>query len=315
MSISPHEQTTGTKVLPSTADTVTGEDELNQLLDNYNLDQSELFTILDGLINNKLNSLCKKYCFSNRYQYQCTIDLPWGLNESDIPLCEWGNASYAWVLDELTHDNRLKKIQGENNSSITRYFSKIIHSVTFIERFKNWRFQRRIRVPEFIKAIDIDAHKIFWGLCDNDQARNIAQRLGREEQDVSEIIKRINEELVKRKRSYLLDLNPISTLSPHNDNNEKDDEAKIAFEDKTYEQFELESKVKDAYDQLTWLEQYIIDSMVIDGLSAKSVLDSLIKQNIVIDEKVKPADMNIQHVYYFFRKTLAKLKATTGICE
>ncbi|WP_455219521.1 hypothetical protein [Kaarinaea lacus] len=313
MSISTREQSTDTKVLPGAEETVIGEDELNQLLENYNLDQAELFTILNELINNKLNSLCKKYCFNNRFQYHCTIDLLWGLNEPDNPLCEWGNASYAWILDELTHDNRLKKIQGENNSSITRYFSKIIHSIAFIERFKNWRFQRRIRVPEYIKAIDIDAHKVFWGLCDNDQARNIAQRLGRDEQDVSEIIKRINEELVKRKRSHLLDLTQLSSLSSRNDNNEQNDEVEISFEDKTYEQFELESKVKDAYDQLTWLEQYIIDAMVIDGLSAKSVLDSLIKQNIVIDEKVKPADMNIQHVYYFFRKTLAKLKETTGI--
>lgn len=313
MSISPHGPPTDSKVLPSAAETVVGEDELNQLLENYNLDQAELFTILDELINNKLNTLCKKYCFNNRFQYHCTIDLPWGLNEPGNPLCEWGNASYAWILDELTHNNRLKKIQGENSSSITRYFSKIIHSITFIERFKNWRFQRRIRVPEYIKAIDIDAHKIFWGLCDNDHTRNIAQRLGREEQEVSEIITRINEELVKRKRSHLLDLTPISSLSPRKDDIEQDEETQIATEDKTYEQFELESKVKDAYDQLTWLEQYIIDSMIIDGLSAKAVLDSFRKQNITVDEKIKPADMNIQHVYYFFRKSLAKLKEITGI--
>jgi len=312
MNISPHDPP-GTKVLSSTEDTAIVENELNQLLDNYNLDREELFTILDELINTKLNTLCKKYCFKNRHQYHCTIDLLWGLNEADNPLCEWGNASYAWILDELTHDNRLKKIKGENSSSITKYFSKIIHSITFIERFKNWRFQRRIRVPEYIKAIDIDAHKVFWGLCDNDHARNIAQRLGREEHEIGEIITRINEALVKRKRSHLLDLTQLSILPSHKEDNEQDTEAQIAIEDKTYEQIELESKVRDAYDKMTWLEQYIIDSMIIDGISAIAVLDSLRKQNITVDEKVPAADMNIQHVYYFFRKTLAKLKETTGI--
>ena len=313
MNISPFDNVANTKVLTSTKDAAIVEKEINQLLENYNLDREELFTILDGLINKKLNTLCKKYCFKNRHQFHCTIDLLWGINEPGNPLCEWGNASYAWILDELTHDNRLKKIQGENNSSITKYFSKIIHSITFIERFKNWRFQRRIRVPEYIKAIDIDAHKVFWGLCDNDHARNIAQRLGREELEVGEIINRINIELVKRSRSHLLDLTQCPQPSPHNEGSEQDNEAQIAIEDKTYEQIELESKVKNAYDHLTWLEQYIIDSMIIDSLSAKSVLESLIKQNITVDEKIKPADMNIQHVYYFFRKTLAKLKEITGI--
>ena len=313
MNILSHNSTQNSKAQTSAEDTAIVENELDQLLYNYNLDREELFTILDELITTKLSTLCKKYCFKNRYQYQCTIDLLWGINEHGNPLCEWGNASYAWILSELTHDNRLVKIQGEDNSSITKYFSKIIHSITFIERFKNWRFQRRIRVPEYIKAIDIDAHKVFWGLCDNDHPRNIAQRLGREELEVSAIINRINEELVKRNRSHLLDLTQLSMQSSHNIDSEQDNESQIAIVDKTYEQIGLESKVKNAYDQLSWLEQYVIDSMIIDGLSAKSVLDSLIKQNISVDEKVEPADMNIQHIYYFFRKSLAKLKQITGI--
>ena len=314
MNISPHEESTEATLLSRATRTALTNRDLEQRIDHYNLDQEQLFGILNDLINSKLNSLCKKYCFNNRYQYQCTIDLLWGLNEPDNSLCEWGNASYAWILNELVHDNRLQKIQGENNSSITKYFGKIIHSITFIERFKNWRFQRRIRIPEYIKAIDIDAHKIFWGLCDNENPLNIAQRLNRSEPETLSIIKRINEELAKRNRSHLLDLSQTISLTSYINCEEQGNEVDIPIEDKSHEQTMLEEKVKEAYDQLTWLEQYIIDSMIVDSLSAKAVLASLRQQNISLDEKTQAADMNIQHVYYFFRKTLAKLKEITGIC-
>ena len=313
MNISTHETTADNDLSSNQPGVPFTSRSLEQQLEHYNLDQKELFNVLNNLINTKLNTLCKKYCFNNRYSYQCTIDLPWGLNEPDNPLCEWGNASYAWMLSELTHANRLEKIQGENSTSLSRYFGKIIHSITFIERFKNWRFQRRIRVPDYIKAIDMDAHKVFWGLCDHEDPRNMAQRLNRSEVDILSIIKRINEELVQRKRSHLLDLTQISSLTNVTNSEDQGTEVDVPIEDKSLDQMQLESKVKVAYDQLSWLEQFVIDAMIIDGLSAKAVLHSLMQQNISVDEKVKPAGMNIQHIYYFFRKTLAKLKETTGI--
>jgi hypothetical protein len=313
MSVLSNETATETTLTSKLNTTALSEKELEQQLVNYRLNQEEFFRILNGLINNKLNSLCKKYCFNNRYQYQCTIDLLWGVNESDNPLCEWGNASYAWMLSELTHTNRLEKIQGETSASLSRYFGKIIHSIAFIERFKNWRFQRRIRVPEYIKAIDIDAHRVFWGLCDHEEPHNMAQRLNRSEADILVIVKRINEELVQRKRCHLLDLTQISSLTSVNNPEGQAVEFEIPVEDKSIEQLDMEVRVRAAYDQLSWLEQYVIDSMIIDGLSAKAVLESLVQQNISVDEKVEPADMNIQNIYYFFRKTLSKLKETTGI--
>lgn len=303
---------TGGKATPNPTpetDTTT----LSGRLLTYDLDHAQFHQITDELINLRLKPLCKKYCFNNRYQYYCTIDPSWGQSDGAAAFCEWGNASYSWFLEELSNDKRLEKVRGETSNAITRYFSKIVHSIAFLERFKNWRFQRRIRVPDYIKAIDIDAHKIFWGLCDQDTAANIAQRLGRKQNEVSRIITRINQELARRNKNHLLNLTELVSLTGfYQSEDELPADADIPSSDMDVDQLKNIATVKAAYSRLTWLEQFVLDSMIVDELSAKSVLETLINQNISVDERIEAADQNIQHLYYFFRKTLTKLKQTAG---
>ncbi|WP_455206020.1 hypothetical protein, partial [Kaarinaea lacus] len=264
---------------------------------------------LGDVFEENVSSLCKTYCYTNRYQFICTVDGQWGRpNKETASLCEWGNSAYAWMLEELSHPNRLEKIAGEKLLVVKKYFTKIIHSTIFLERFKNWRFQRQIRVPEYIKTLDADACKVFWWLCDQDTIPNIAQRLSRSEHEVHQLVQKIQVELHKRHRSHLLNLErlvPFSNLQPEDDASVTPD---VHYEDTPLEDRELHNKVKHGYDKLSWMEQFVVDSMVIDGLSAQSVVHSLAEQNLTTDDRIAPTDLNAQHVYYFLRKTLTKLK-------
>lgn len=274
---------------------------------------AEITAIIQALATTRVASLCKKFCYHNRDQYQCSLDPGWGKTGNEAVLCDWGNATWGWFLEELMNSNRLEKIAGEDSGIITKYFTRIIYSVAFLERFKNWRFQRRIRVPEYIKALDPDAHRIFWFLCDQDEAANIAQRLGRKEQDVRKIIRDINTRLHKRKRSHILNLSKIVSLTSGSAHDGDSTVIDVPVEDKSLDEIQNLTIVKEAWSQLTWLEQYVIDSLVVDGLNAASVLTSLKQQNITVDERIKAEDLNVQHLYYFYRKTLAKLKDISGL--
>ena len=266
----------------------------------------ELRSLLDTLIANRLMQLCKQYCYGSRVQFRCTLDDNWGASDKVAPLCEWGNASYVWFVDELLKEQRREKIQDSSLISIKKYYNKVIHSVIFLEQYKNWRFRRRIRVPEYIKSIDADAHRIFWYLVDKDNVSNIAQRLNRDRREVARIVDSIVRILHQRGRSHLLELQnivPLSSLGM-----EADDAPDSRWLDSTIDELADRSKIYAAYKRLTWLEQFVIDAMVIDRLSAKSVLTSLVQQKVTVDARIKPEDLNSQHIYYFLRKSLGKLR-------
>jgi len=265
--------------------------------------------IIQELTDEHIERLCKKLCYGNRVQYQCTLDTSWSKTENGSALCEWGNASYEWMLSELLHLHRQNERNDRKITLIENYYRKIIHSVSFWERYKNWRFKRRLRVPDYIKVLDPDARKIFWWLHDQDTIANIAQRLGRNTADIRVLVSSIQNELSIRNRGYLL--NPDVEVSLENLDPLESDEALKSFvpEDK----IELHSKIKAAFQQLTWLEQFILDSMVVDNLQANSILAALKAQSISLSDKHSPDEMNTQHVYYFLRKTIKKLRKLSDI--
>ncbi|MDH5231670.1 MAG: hypothetical protein OEY38_16540 [Gammaproteobacteria bacterium] len=264
-----------------------------------------------ALLEKYLPNICKKYCFDNYRQFQCTLDSNWGVFDSSVAFCEWGNALYAWSLEDLIGKDRSLALGDQPSKlAITKYFSKILFSVPFMERFKDWRFRRRIRVPAYIKAIDPDAYKVFWYLIDQADMESITQRIGRTIDDIACITKRIKQELMKRNKSHLLHQTTILSLTQIQ---QIDESASIflelpSLETTTIKQIE-QRDIHHAYQKLDWLEQYIIDAMVIDELKATSVLQVLKQQAICLNDTVQPESMNTQHIYYFLRKTLAKLKS------
>jgi len=265
--------------------------------------------IIQEIVDDHIERLCKKLCYGNRSYYQCTLDTSWSHSKNNSALCEWGNASYEWMLSELMHLHQQNERNDRKISLIENYYRKIIHSISFWERYKNWRFKRRLRVPDYIKVLDPDARQIFWWLYDQDSIANIAQRLGRDAAEIRILVSNIHHELTIRKRSYLLSPNvevSLENLDPLENN-----EALKTFIPE--DQAEMHLKVKTAFKQLTWLEQFILDSMVIGDLQAGSVLAALKAQSISLSEKHSPNDMNTQHVYYFLRKTIRKLKQLSDI--
>ena len=133
--------------------------------------------------------VCKTYCLLNRYEYKCTIDDSWSKNDVRSLLCEWGNASYAWILEDLTNKKRLMNFKGVNGVLIEAYFGSIVHSVPFLERWREWRFGGRIKVPKYIQSLHECASKVFFKMLEKDVVPNIAQQLNLSE---GQVINRID---------------------------------------------------------------------------------------------------------------------------
>ena len=283
--------------------------------------RQQVTEIVDELIRQRTERLCKKFCYENRRLYQCTVDSRWGVNDANVALCEWGNDSYAWMLDDLTNAKRLKKFEGRNDATLRHYLSTIAHSHAFIERWKDWRFRRRDRVPTYIQELDHDAATLFrWLRGSHDDIPNIAQRLGRSEESARELIGEIVAELQKRNRLYLLDPPREVSLSHINTNeNGSDDDGPeewdIPTEDISIDDLDLQKRIKEAWLELDWREQYVLEALIIDRVNAKHVLQALRDEDIMLNDNTPPEQLNLQHVYYFCRKALAKLKNIADINE
>jgi len=271
-------------------------------------DRAKVTQLAYPLITTKTEKLCKHYCLENRTRYKCTLDNKWGSQSTNAPLCEWGNGSVAWMLDDLTNKNRLNKFEGRKNASLINYLSKIASSHQFRERWKDWRRRRRIRVPDYVKVLDKDADKIFWKLCDQDSVPNIAQRLGRSPTDIDNIVKQIYTELHARKKMHQLSLPQLISLTAPATSDEQHTQLDLASGEADNDEKLYRQQIKSAFSQLSWQEQFILEAIIIDELDARSVLAALIEQDISIKPGVTPEKTSINHIYYFRNKTLTKLK-------
>ncbi|NOY73797.1 MAG: hypothetical protein GXP14_15775 [Gammaproteobacteria bacterium] len=268
------------------------------------------------------NRFCKLYCLSHRYEYACTIDKAWGRPAKEAPLCEWGNASYTWMLDDLTKIERLKRFQGYGQGGLKSYIGKIVYSLPFRERWRDWRFGKRIKVPTYIRELDADAGKIFLLIRSGDELANIAQRLNRQPHEVEDIASQIVAELIRRHRLYLLDPPKTVSLSgaaEHDPFGKGDDEESYQLEkeipsyDTPPEERDAHERIKKAWETLNAEERFVLEAMKVDGLSARAVLDSLQHFNITIKKGVAPERTTQQQVYYFFRKSWGKLTKNSGL--
>ncbi|WP_455366335.1 hypothetical protein [Kaarinaea lacus] len=268
--------------------------------------------IVDPMIRFQTDRFCKRFCSENKFLYRCSLPSAWGNAPADALLCEWGNASYAWMLNDLTNENRLRQFEGKQGARLQDYLYRIANSLPFYERWKDWRFGRRINVPEYIKDIDPYAAKIFFALRRNETMALIAQNLQITEQLADTISQKIIITLTKRKRLYLL--NPdreysLNALSQKNDEAAEDQgtEMDLPFEDVDPEILERNHQLQQAWQQLTPVEQFVLEATVIEDQDANDVLQALKALNIRIKNNVPAGQTDRQQLYYFRRKSMAKL--------
>lgn len=259
------------------------------------------------IIRFQTDRFCKRFCKENRTRYRCTLDRAWDSAPEDALFCEWGNASYGWMLEDLTHAKRLERFAGKDGARIQDYLYTIANSLPFYERWKDWRFGRKIHVPTYIQALHPKAGRLFFALRAGTDIPVIAQQCGISLDICEGLCEQIVIQLTQKNRLYLLD--PPHTISLTISDEEADDglERAVPFFDESPEARATRKKLIRHWSQLTAVEQYILEAMVIEEQDADCVLAALKSLGIVIKDGVPPEQSNRQQLYYFRRKTLAKL--------
>jgi len=272
----------------------------------------EVNELAEPIISFQTNRFCRRFCNENKYRYVCTLVESRSNPVRDAILCEWGNASYAWMLDDLTSSGRLTQFSGKNGARLNDYIYYIANSLPFYERWKDWRFGRKVHVPTYIQELFPEANKVFYALRVGENISLIAQKLGRDEQLVEDMCQQVIITLTQKKRLHLLD--PPSTVSLTGTQHSQQDEYEadgmqmdIPEYDDMPELIENKQKLAGAWQQLDPVEQYVIEAMVMDDQDAEDVLHALNKMEISIKEGIAASEVNRQQLYYFRRKTLAKL--------
>lgn len=270
--------------------------------------------IAHPIISYHTDRLCRRYCFDNFRFYQCSLQRPKYGAPADAELCEWGNGCYHWILEDLCKDSRISAYQGIDNARLEHYFNKITSSQAFFERWKDWRFGQRTYVPSYIQNIHSQANRIFLGLKAQEAIPSIAQKIGLSEGEAHEIADQIIIQLTKRKRLHLLEQTRFVSID-HNHDEENDEEHtwQIPHHDMPFEEWQQYSELQSAWEKLEPEEQYVIEALVIDEQEANAVLATLVKNQWSIKKGVRPEDTDRQQLYYFRRKSLAKLAKLAGI--
>lgn len=271
--------------------------------------------IAHPFIHYQTDTFCRRFC-QHRYRHvKCTLSPPHGghYSSANSPenLCDKANASYAWMLDELTNNIRLSKVEATSEAQLASYFKTIVNSLPFYERWKNWRFERRIHVPEYISEIDGLAKRIFLKLRSGDSIPLIAQSLGVSELNTQQIAERILVELTKRKRLYLINPQKTASLSEIGPVDSDDHDAQEHdIEDIQYspERLAYSLQIRSAWNQLDELEQFVIEALVIENQDANHVLKTLDTMNIPLGKNQTARENDRQQLYYFKRKCLEKLQ-------
>jgi len=273
--------------------------------------QQKIYKLAQPVIDFQTNRFCRRFCGENQYLYRCSLSQPVGSAKSDAMLCEWGNASYGWMLDDLCKPDRLKKYEARNRASLFDYLYSIANSLPFYERWKDWRFGRKQRVPAYIQAIGRQAGKVFYALRGQQNLQAIAQQLAMSLSEVETITQQIVSILTTRHKLYLLDP-PVTislTTAAQDEPDESAHQADIASFDEPLEQRQQRDQLRRAWSELGAVEQFVLEALVIEEQDASEVLESLAMLDISIKPGTPADKTNRQQLYYFKRKSLNKLAA------
>lgn len=272
-------------------------------------DQQKVYALLQPVIEFQTNRFCRRFCAENRYLYRCSLTQPISTARADAAMCEWGNASYGWMLDDLCKPDRLQKYEARNAASLFDYLYSIANSLPFYERWKDWRFGRKQRVPVYIQAIGEQAGKVFYALRSQQDLQVIAQQLKMPRKELDGIVRRIVSTLSIRHKLYLLDPPPTTSLtrSAEDDPHASAHQSDVAIFDEPPEQRQQRELVQQAWRELDAVEQFVLEAMVIDEQDAGEVLEALALLDISIKHGVPAQETSRQQLYYFRRKTLVRL--------
>jgi len=261
------------------------------------------------VIDYQTSKFCQRFCNENKYVYRCSLTKPVGSVAPDALFCEWGNASYGWMLNDLTSENRLQKYVGRNGAGLFDYLYRIANSLPFYERWKDWRFGRRIHVPTYIQDLSPHASSIFYALRSHHEREFIAQQLALSLPETEKIIRLIINTLTQRNRLYLLDppSNQSLTLITDEEHSGAADQIDLPCLDEPFEQQQEQETLKKAWNKLGTVEQFVLEALIIDEQDARSVLQALQQMDISIKKDVTADQTTVQQLYYFKRKTLSKL--------
>lgn len=265
--------------------------------------------MIHPVIDYQTNRFCLRFCNQNRYYYRCSLSKPVGNATPDALLCEWGNASYGWMLDDLTRSKRLLKYEARNQAGLFDYLYQIANSLPFYERWKDWRFGRKINVPTYIQAIAPLAKKVFYALRGGQSLDMICAQLNSTLEHIESISHQIVASLTRHNRLYLLDPKRDQSLTSTADEDDVGAAAQIdvPFNDDSIQRQDEVSLLQGVWSQLDSIEQFVLEALIIDELDAQSVLEALKELDISIKKGVSAQDTSVQQLYYFKRKTLSKL--------
>lgn len=286
---------------------------IRQALQGEGEARAKITAIAHPIISLHTNRLCRRYCFDHYRHYVCSLSKPKTGAAKDAAMCEWGNGSYHWMLEDLCKDSRLETYQGKDGAGLENYLNTIASSQAFFERWKDWRFGQRTYVPTYIQQIHEYAGRIFQALKAQDSMANIAQRICLDEDKALEIADEIIIELTKRKRLHLLEQTRFISID-HSDEDENENSSwDIPHHDMPFEDWQQFSNIQAAWEKLEAVEQYVIEALVIEEQDAKNVLAELNRRKISIKKGVSPQHTDRQQLYYFRRKSLTKLARLVGI--
>lgn len=279
--------------------------------------RQQLNTMIHPVIDFQTNRFCRRFCDQNRYLYRCSLSKPVGNAAADSALCEWGNASYGWMLNDLTHAQRLQKYEARNQARLFDYLYQIANSLPFYERWKDWRFGRKINVPTYIQSIAPLAKKIFYALRGGLDLEMIAAQLNTTLENIESVSHQIVSSLTRHNRLYLLDPPRDQSLTSISDNEDSATAAQqdVPFIDETIQRQDEADQLKGAWSQLDTVEQFVVEALIVNELDAQSVLDALKEMEIVIKKGVMPDQTSVQQLYYFKRKTLNKMASVLQCVE
>ncbi len=281
--------------------------------------QRRVGEIAQPMIRYQTERFCPRFCHDNYYRFQCTLPSASFSQGRNLPLCEWGNASYGWMLDELTRPERLRRFEGRDGASLGAYQFQIANSLSFYERWKDWRLGRRAHVPTYIQDLAPDAALIFHRLRQGENSALIAQRLGRSEDEVDVLVQHIVVELTRRHRLHLLDPPrevSLSSLGASDGEMAGDThQADLPWEDLAPDELDAQARLHQAWGQLTAVEQFVLEAMLIEEQAAEDVLAALRQLDIPLSKRVPAAQTDRQQLYYFRRKAVARLARLSGLEE
>lgn len=262
------------------------------------------------VIDKKNYFLCKKHCANYHRIFKCTLDFSFGAKENSAPLCDFGNDSYEWMLRFLIHKNRLINFVEKEGEKLLHYYTFIIHSVPLLERWKDHRFGRRIRVPYYIQTLHHHAMKVFLYLYDGDDIQNIAQRLNMSAKEAKILKTKIEETLVKRNKLHTLyptgAVTHTGEMISEPDYNQTEISNDLSLPFPAPESLLDQQKIQDALKKLDLIEKFILCAMDVDNLGANEVLAAIQEEGLQY-HRGRCID-HIDQIYYIRNKARIRLK-------